>query len=167
MCQKIEKYLPVRSGTCCPIVWADRATDGTPKMEPPKIVFQNESKIDNNILSPMSCVHLIIYSHCICPNSFVNLIVYSHVMCQKIEKYLPVRSGTCCPIVWADRATDGTPKMEPPKIVFQNESKIDNNILSPMSCVNLIIYSHVICPKKWKNTCPLDRRITSTSCVKK
>ena len=113
---------------------------------------QNESKTDNNTLSPISCV---------------NLIIYSHVMCQKIEKYLPVRSGTCCPIVWADRATDGTPKMEPPKIVFQNESKIDNNILSPMSCVNLIIYSHVICPKKWKNTCPLDRRITSTSCVKK
>ena len=113
---------------------------------------QNESKTDNNTLSPISCV---------------NLIIYSHVMCQKIEKYLPVRSGTCCPIVWADRATDGTPKMEPPKIVFQNESKIDNNILSPMSCVNLIIYSHCICPKKWKNTCPLDRRITSTSCVKK
>jgi hypothetical protein len=67
---------------------------------------------------------------------------------KKLEKHLPVRSGTCCPIVWADRATDGTPKMEPPKIVFQNESKIDNNILSPMSCVNLIIYSHVICPKK-------------------
>jgi hypothetical protein len=52
-------------------------------MEPPKIVFQNESKIDNNILSPMSCVNLIIYSHVICPNSFVNLIIYSHVMCQK------------------------------------------------------------------------------------
>ena len=74
---------------------------------------------------------------------------------KKIEKYLPVRSGTCCPIVWADRATDGTPKMEPPKIVFQNESKIDNNILSPMSCVNLIIYSHVICPKKMEKYLPL------------
>ena len=74
---------------------------------------------------------------------------------KKIEKYLPVRSGTCCPIVWADRATDGTPKMEPPKIVFQNESKIDNNILSPMSCVNSIIYSHVICPKKMEKYLPL------------
>ena len=74
---------------------------------------------------------------------------------KKFEKYLPVRSGTCCPIVWADRATDGTPKMEPPKIVFQNESKIDNNILSPMSCVNLIIYSHVICPKKMEKYLPL------------
>ena len=119
--------------------WAVKLQMAPQKWNPPK-KKQNESKTDNNTLSPISCV---------------NLIIYSHVMCQKIEKYLPVRSGTCCPIVWADRATDGTPKMEPPKIVFQNESKIDNNILSPMSCVNLIIYSHVICPKKMEKYLPL------------